>query len=267
MSPADRAGQDGERGSQTRHALALGVPGEGGRQVQARGQSFRQRHALSIEAGARAGRAAELQANGGGLALEPLERPGHARQPGRNLQPKGDRQGGLEQGAAQHGGGLVRAGQGRERVGQARRVTSDQRRAIARLQHQGRVREVLASRALVDARGGLGRRHSGPQALDQGNGQRSGVRGGLGQFGDVELGRTGGGDRLGVIWRDQPQLGQGQGQLGFERQGRLQQRLVAEHGQHLRRRGRSVAQQGRQGRATPFSVRCRRRPFRLRLAR
>ena len=103
--------------------------------------------------------------------------------------------------------------------------------------------------------------NQGPQPRAQRDRQGSGVRGFVGQDGDVEgRPRRHLGDQLGRRARRRAFVGPGPRQGRLEPQRRAHQRLVAEHGDHLRRRGGTVADQRGQG-AVPPELRRRRTRF------
>ena len=161
---AHRAGGDAERRGDSRDAIALGVPGQIGL-----GQRRAPRRAIAATAGPASPSEASVPTappNCSGSAVADAERVERAqlahgeREPARRLEAEGDRRRLLQERPAGHHRVAVPLGERRGALGDAVQLAHEQVEAVAHLEHQRGVDDVLARRAPVHVAARLAHRRA-----------------------------------------------------------------------------------------------------------
>ena len=152
----------------------------------------------------------------GAELVEALDVVGKRHQPGGDLEAEGGRQRVLQVGAAGHDGVAVGVGSGCQGGGDGDEFGADEVQAVAELQHDGGVHDVLGGGAPMGPAAGFGAGRAGEAADDADDGVADVADAG-GEFGGVEIVDTGGGgDGGGGLGGDDAEAGLDAGEGGFD---------------------------------------------------
>ncbi len=187
---SERAGEEGERGGQFGHAVAVRMPGQiGNGEIEFGAERFGDVQTFVAESGERPDGTAKLQNKG--AAADFLETEGmaiHGVEPACGNEPEGGGQSLLHPGAGGDGSVAIFAREIGKRGGEAIGFRTDGVEGAASLEDEAAIDGVLAGGAPVDKARGVGRvfRDQGSEIFDQRNGRAAGGRGGSGDGGGVE---------------------------------------------------------------------------------